>query len=154
MVTIARSRLRSSARAAAVKLLTDYAATLPAWKLQVYPGRPLSLFPPSAFVDRITESDESFTVRLNQRDVRVEVLVVHGLFDSAEAVAHADDFADEFLDWVTDRYHSAGANTLIRVSSIDDEPGWQPDWRPANREAGPDKVYYATRITLEGFAGG
>lgn len=152
MVTIARSRLRSAARAAAVKLLADYAAAASV-RLQVYPGRPASLFPPTGFVDRITENIESFTVRLNQRTASVDVVIVHGEFDSKEAVTHADDFADEFLDWVTDNYHAAGANTLIRVADMSDEPAWQPDWRPANREA-QDKSYYATRITLEGFAGG
>jgi hypothetical protein len=152
MVTITRSRLRADARAAAVKLLKDY-ATDAGVKLQVYPGRPASLFPPTAFVDRMPETDESFTVRLNQRFLSVEVLVVHGLFDSLEAVTQADAFADEFLDYVTDHYHAAGANTLIRVSSIEDVPAWEPDWRPANREVG-ERTFYATRITLEGFAGG
>jgi hypothetical protein len=152
MVTIARSRLRRDARAAAVTLLKAYAAAAGV-KLQVYPGRPASLFPPTAFVDRMPETDESFTVRLNQRTLSVEVLLVHGLFDSLEAVTQADDFADEFLDWVTDNSHAAGANTLIRVSGIEDIPAWEPDWRPANRDAAA-QTYYATRITLEGCAGG
>ena len=85
MVTIARSRLRRDARAAAVTLLKAYAAAAGV-KLQVYPGRPASLFPPTAFVDRMPETDDSFTVRLNQRTLSVEVLLVHGLFDSLEAV--------------------------------------------------------------------
>ncbi len=55
---------------------------------------------------------------------------------------------------MTDRYHAAGANTDIRVSAIEDQPAWEPDWRPANTTNGPNPTYSATRITLEGFAGG
>jgi hypothetical protein len=141
-------------RAAAVTLLTDYAANA-GTKLQVYPGRPKSLFPPTAFVDRISESLEypgSTTWR--QRTVRCDVIVIFGNFDSKEAVDQKDAFVDGFLDWATDNVHAAGANTTIGVTAVEDEPAWTPDWRPANTTNGPDPIYYATRLTLEGFAGG
>lgn len=148
---VTRLAFQTAVRAAAVDLLTDYAAT-EGLKLQVYPGRPSSLWPPSAFVDRITETIEPFTDTLNQRTPKVEVIVVHGLFDSADAVAQKDAFVDGFLEWVTDSIHAAGANTTIALVSVEDEPAWTPDWMPANTQA-RDKIYYATRLTLEGFAG-
>ena len=147
------SNLQASARAACVDLLTDFAAD-EGIKLQVYPGRPKSLFPPSAFVDRITETLEWSGTGWPQRTVRAEVVVVHGVFDSKEAVDQKDAFVDGFVYWVADNVHAAGANTTIGLVSVEDEPAWQPDWRPANTTNGPDPIYYATRLTLEGFAGG
>ena len=47
---------RADVRAAAAAFLTDY-ATDAGMRMQVYPARPASLFTPSGFVDRITESD-------------------------------------------------------------------------------------------------
>lgn len=149
MVVIERSRLQKQTRDAAVSLLKGYAAASGV-KLQVYRARPASIHAPTAFVDRMTETIESFTVTLNQRTVRAEVILVHGLFDSGEAVDQKDDFVDEFLDYVTDRYHEAGANTDIRVTSIEDLPDWVNDWFPPSEQ----RTWYATRITLEGFAGG
>lgn len=144
---------QAACRAAAVELLADYAASAGV-KLQVYPGRPKSLFPPTAFVDRISETIEYTGPTFQQRTPRVEVIVVHGLFDSKEAADQKDAFADGFIDYVTGEYHAAGANTLIALTSVEDEPAWTPDWEPANHTNGPQPVYYATRLTLEGFAGG
>jgi len=140
-------------RAAAVELLTDYAAT-DGVKLQVYPARPRSLFPPSAFVDRISETLEWSGTGWPQRTVRAEVMVVHGVFDTKEAADNRDAFVDGFIYWAASNYHAAGANTVLELSAVEDEPAWQPDWRPANTTNGPDPIYYATRLTLEGYAGG
>lgn len=150
---VVRIPFQAAMRGAAVDLLTDY-ATSAGVKLQVYPGRPASLFPPTAFPDRITETFEyPGAVTWRQRSPRVEVVVVHGVFDSKEAVDQKDAFVDGFLDYVTDRVHAAGANTTIGLVSVEDEPAWQPDWSPANLK-GAIAIYYATRLTLEGFAGG
>jgi hypothetical protein len=153
-MVVARISFQAAVRAAAVSMLTAFKDDA-GIKLQVYAGRPSSLWPPSAFVDRMTESivyPNSVTWR--QRTVRAEVLVIFGLFDSAEAVAQKDDFVDAFMDWVTDDVHAAGPNTTIALVAVDDEPAWTPDWRPANVTNGPNPTYYATRLTLEGFAGG
>jgi hypothetical protein len=151
---VTRIAFQAACRAAAVTLLADFAADF-GIKLQVYAARPRSLFPPTAFVDRITETVEyPGGVTWRQRTTRVEVMVVHGVFDSAEAVAQKDAFVDGFMDWATDRVHEAGAHTTIGLTAVEDEPAWQPDWRPANTTNGPDPIYYATRLTLEGFAGG
>ena len=157
MVVVARLAFQAAVRAAAVELLTTFAVSGD-WPLvqplQVYRGRPRSLLPPSAFVDRLTERDEyPSSVTWRRRTVRAECLVVFGLFDSGEAVDAKDAFADSFLDWVTDRYDAAGASTTIAVVEMVDEPAWTPDWRPANITNGPNPTYYATRVILEGFAG-
>jgi len=147
------SNLQATTRAACVKLLADFAVDIGA-KLQVYPARPRSLFPPSAFVDKISETLEWSGTGWPQRTVRAEVMVVHGVFDTLEAATQRDAFVDGFVYWIADDVHAAGANTTIGLTAIDDEPAWQPDWRPANTTNGPDPIYYATRLTLEGYAGG
>jgi len=151
---VTRIAFQAAMRAAAVSLLEDFKAAS-GTKLQIYPGRPSSLFPPAAFVDRLSEQAVyPGSVTWRQRTVRAEVVVVFGLFDSAAAVAQKDEFVDEFMDFVTDDVHAAGANTTIALVAVDDEPAWSPDWRPANVTNGPNPTYYATRLTLEGFAGG
>lgn len=142
-----RVAMQTQMRAAAVSLLESYAASVaPAIKLQVYPGRPRTLYPPSAFVDAINEPIITYT-GLRQRLVQAEVVLVHGLFDSAETVAHKDQFMDEFLDWVTDHHDEAANATLTSVVSTQDVPNFVPDWMPEEEQL----TYYATRITLEGL---
>lgn len=145
MPSATRVAIRTAMRAAAVACLTDY-ATSASLRLQVYPGRPASINTPTAFVDAISE-----TVNydgLNQRVPRAEVLVLHGLFDSKEAVDQGDAFVDGFIDWMFDNVHAAGASTLVAVVATDDDPAYIPDWlRPE-----VTRTYYATRITLEGLA--
>lgn len=141
--------LQAAVRAAAVELLADYAASA-GIGLQVYPGRPRSLFPPTAFVDRIVETIEYPGVMLQQRTPRCEMVVIHGLFDSKDATEQKDAFVDGLLEWVTANYHAAGANTLVAVVSVEDEPAYVNDWMPPAEQ----RTYYATRLTLEGYAGG
>lgn len=142
---MSRIAMQTAMRAAAVTELTAYAADASV-ALQVYPGRPRSINPPTAFVDRLTESI-NYT-GLNQRVPQAEVLVLHGLFDSKEAVTQRDAFVDGFVDWMLDRFHSAGANTLCAIVGIDDDPEYVPTWQPPDVQ----RTYYATRITLEGLA--
>lgn len=138
---------QADVRAAAVSLLTDYAANAGV-KLQVYPARPRSLNPPTAFVDGIRETIDYVGVMLRQRKPVADVLVVHGVFDSKEAADQKDAFVDGFLDWVTARYHEAGANTIVAVTETEDLPNYVPEWMPPEQRL----VYYATRLTLEGLA--
>lgn len=135
-------------RAAAVALLDAYKADATV-KLQVYPGRPRSLFPPTGFVDRIFERIVMTGPQMRQRFPSVVVTLVWGLFDSEEAVNQRDAFIDGFLDWVTSHYHAAGATTLIAPTLTEDLPGWQPSWLPDDQ-----RFYFATELTLEGYAGG
>ena len=138
----------AAVRAAAVDLLKDYAASAGV-KLQVYPGRPASLHPPTAFVDRIPESVE-YNGHLMQRRPRADVLVLFGDFDSKEAVTQRDAFVDGFLAWVRENFGAAGANTTLGLVSMEDEPTWTPDWMPRQQET--FRSYYAVRLTLEGYA--
>jgi hypothetical protein len=78
----------------------------------------------------------------------VEIVVLHGTFDSGDAVDQRDRFVDAFVDWVRTRFHAAGANTLLRVTSLEDDPTYVPDWLPPEQQ----RTYYGTRISLEGAA--
>jgi hypothetical protein len=143
---MSRPALQVSMRAACVALLTDYAAAATI-NLQVYPGRPRSLRPPTAFVDIIDETVD-YIGQIVQRHPTAEMFVLHGLFDSKEAADQRDAFVDGFLDWAIDRYHAAGANTLVAVRTVQDAPNYVPDWLPPEEQ----RTYYATRISLEGLA--
>lgn len=138
---------RADMRAAAVTLLEAYASAQ-SIKLQVYSGRPRTIAPPTAFVDRISEGLTYPGVTLHQRTPTVSVVVLHGLFDSKDTVEQGDAFVDGFLEYVATQYHAAGANTLIAGVSTDDDPNYVPDWLPPERQLS----YYATTISLEGFA--
>lgn len=133
-------------RAATVELLEEYRADAGIY-LQVHPGRPSKIATPSAFVDRIEEGFTYPGVTMVQRTPRVEVVVLHGFFDSRDTVAKRDVFCDGFLAWVIPRYHQAGANSLISVVAMDDDPEYEASW---SREE--PRTYYATRITLEGYS--
>jgi len=144
-VTI-RVQFQKLMRAAAVDLLTEFKADsgLP---LQIYRARPLSVNPPTVFVDRIREHLDYFGPTSRQRNVEADLVFLWGLFDSGDAADQRDATIDPFTDWVTDRYHAAGANTLIAVTDILDDPNFVPDWL---KSAEP---MYATTVTLGGFAG-
>jgi hypothetical protein len=149
-VTVTRIAFSTAIRAAAVDLLKDYAADV-SLKLQVYRARPATIFPPCAFVDRMSESIEyPGATTWRQRTPRVEVVVVHGIFDSGDAVDQRDRFVDGFLDWVTDNVHAADPNTTIGLVAVEDDPGYVNDWVKPEAQ----RTYFATRLTLEGFAGG
>ena len=137
---------RADVRAAAVTLLTDY-ATGAGLRLQVYPARPRTITPPTAFIDNVRE-ERTFTGHLVQRTPTVELIVLHGLFDSKDAVEQGDAFVDGFLAFVDDRYHAAGAATLIGAVSTEDNPTYVPDWLPPEQQ----RTYYGTQVNLEGFA--
>lgn len=138
---------REEYRAAAVAFLKDY-ATYADVELQVYPGRPRSIFPPCGFVDRFTTQYTPFTEHHFQQTPQVVVTILHGLFDSADAVAQADRFVDGFVAWAYANAHAAGANSLIWASNVEDVPDYVPEWLPSEQQ----RTYYATQITLEGFA--
>ena len=142
-----RIPFQTQLRAAAVELLTDYAADRDL-KLQVYPARPRSIFPPAAFIDRMNERMDFLGPVQYRRNPTVEVMVIHGLFDHKDAVDQRDAFVDGFLDWCADRFHAAGENTLMGAVSIEDDPSFVPDWQPPDVQ----KTYFATRISLEGLA--
>jgi hypothetical protein len=145
--------LRADARAAVVGFLTDYAAGAPGSpnsKMQVYPGRPATLNPPTGFVDNIRSTIAYSGPTLTQQTLTVEAIVLHGLFDSKEAVDQADAYVDGILEYQRTLYHDAGANTTIGLVNTEDEPNYVPDWLPPERQ----RTYYATRLDFEVYAGG
>jgi len=142
--------LQADYRAAAVEMLTDCAANASV-KMQVYPARPMTLYPPSGFVSEMGDSTEAFpgTSTLFQHTPLVELTLVWGTFDSEEAANQRDAFVDAYHAWVRARPHEAGARTLIGPRTLNDIPVFNPDW---GNEAQRNTSYYATRIVLEGFA--
>lgn len=142
---VVRVQYQTAMRAGAVTLLEAYAADAMT-RLQVYPGRPRSIYPPTAFIDAINET-LSYT-GLRQRSPQAEVVVIHGLFDTKEAADQRDAFVDGFIDWVTDNPDASGAGNLIWVPEVTDLPTFVPDWVPPEDQ----KAYYATRIVLEGLS--
>jgi hypothetical protein len=138
---------QSAMRAAAVQLLTDYADDHQL-KLQIYPGRPASIFPPSAFPDRMTERTTFTGPTLRQRLVSLELVVIHGLFDHKDTVAQRDAFVDGFSEYVADNRDAADPNSTLGAVTVADDPNYIPDWvRPELQ-----KSYFATIVTLEGLA--
>ena len=142
---MARYAMQTAMRAACVDFMEDYASAA-SIRLQVYPARPRTVFPPTAFVDSI---NETLTYDgLNQRHPTADVIVMHGLFDSKEAATQRDAFVDGFIDWAMDNFHGAGATTAIWANSVEDLPDFVNDWMPPAEQ----RTYYATRITLEGLS--
>ena len=136
---------QADVRAAAVTMLTNYAANAGV-RLQVYPARPRSIAPPTAFVNGIRETIDYTGLR--QRHPTADVVVIHGIFDSKEAADQKDAFVDGFLDWVWANIHAAGANTTIGAVETEDIPAYVPEWMPPEQQL----IYYATRVSLEGLA--
>jgi hypothetical protein len=144
---VARYALQTAVRAAAVSLLTDYAAsTSPPVRMQIYPARPRSVSPPTGFVDALREAVTH--TGLNQRTVSADVIVVHAIFDSKDAADQKDAFVDGFVDWSLDHLGEAGANTVLTLVATEDIPDYVPEWLPPEQQ----RTYYATRISLEGLA--
>ena len=138
--------MQAAMRAAAVALLEQYRTDAGIF-LQVWPGRPNKIATPTAFVESITETITYPGMTLVQRKPLAEVVVLHGFYDSKDTVAKRDAFNDGFLAWVIPRFHEAGANTLLAVTAMADDPDYIPTWTQDE-----PRVYYATRITLEGYA--
>lgn len=140
--------VQAANRAATVTLLGT-CATAASIKLQIYPGRPASIYPPTAFIDRMGDNTEDFpgSSTIFQHTPVVRVIAVWGLFDSKEAVDQRDAFVDAFHDTVRADPHAAGARSLLSPRTLDDLPAWVPDWMPEEQQ----RSYYATEITLEGF---
>jgi phenylpyruvate tautomerase PptA (4-oxalocrotonate tautomerase family) len=142
---------RASLRGAAITLLDGYKAANNGVLKQTHRARPMSIFPPCAFVDSISESIE-YTPAGAQRTPDVTIRFVRGVFDRADVADETDDLIDGFVDYVVDNRHAAGPNTLVTISSVDDDDGWIPDWVPEEQR----RPYYSTTATLsgEGLFGG
>lgn len=141
--------LQRDYRTAAMQVVGDYVQDAGIAPFQLYRARPAAIKAPAAFVDRMADRLEDFLApSIFQHLITVQVVVLHGQFDSGDTVDQRDRFVDGFLDWVRTRYHAAGANTLLRVAAVEDDPTYVPEWLPADRRL----IYYGTVITLEGQA--
>lgn len=136
---------RADVRAAAVTLLNGFRSANEGSLRQIYPGRPLSIHPPTAFIESITEAELAYTPAGIQRTPAVAIRLVRGVFDSEDSVESTDDLVDDFIEYVTDNRHSAGANSLFLVESVEDDPLWVPEWIPD-----PTRAYYSALVTLRG----
>ncbi len=139
---------QADVRAGVLQELSSYASAASV-KLQIYAGRPRSLQPPTAFVDVMRETIV-YSGHVMQRTVQVDIVLVHGSFDSADAAAQKDAFTDGFIEQVRDNtFSAAGANSTLGVVSTEDDPTFVPEWVPRDEQ----RTYYATRITLEAYQG-
>lgn len=139
-------------RTAALALLDAYKAANPDALKQTHHARPMSLFPPSGFVDAIVESSIDYTPAGTQRTPNVVIRFVRGTFDRGDVGDANDDLVDGFIAFVVDNRHAAGANTLSVITAAEDDDGWIPEWFPPDKQ----QAYYTTTVTLsgEGLFGG
>ena len=146
-----RIPFQSEVREGVVATLTEFKQDRDI-RAQVYGARPRSINPPTWFVDRVRETI-NFVGHIRQRTVQVDVVMIWGLYDSLEAARQRDDTVDAFTAWVSDRPHLVAANTGLEPRTIEDDPNYVPDWIVPGRD---DRLpmYFATTVTLEGFAGG
>jgi hypothetical protein len=135
---------RQEIRAATISLLEGYRADSGS-KLQIYPGRPKSIYPPTAFPESINEASILYTAGPRNRNPSVDIIWIQAEFDSEEAVTLQDAAVDDFIDWVTANSGAAGPSTLVTLSAVVDLPNYQPDWI-ANAP-----FYFASRLTLDGL---
>ncbi len=120
-------------------------------KLQIYRGRVRSINPPTAFIDVFDETFEDYTgVIWAAHHIRVEAIVLFGLFDSGEAVDQRDRFVDSFYEYALPLYHVAGGNSTFAVIRVTDDPVYVPDWLQPSEQ----RTYFGTRVIMEAFTRG
>ncbi len=141
---------------AAVSLTQNINSALEAFKtaeglnLQIYPGRPRTIFPPSIWQD-VRRDTISFRgvrdVNFMAHSLTSELVAVHGLFDTKEALEQRDAFIDAFASYIRANRDTglAGPNSVLLSMTITDVPNYVPDWVPEQEQT----TYYATLITLE-----
>ena len=134
-------------RAACLTTLGAYASANSV-ALNATPGRPKVISLPQAFVDRISEEVGHVVSPNLQRTVTAEVVLMHGLFDSGEAVDQRDAFVDGYITYLRTNRDSILTGTF-GVVGIEDDPVYVPDWM----DRAAQRPYFATRITLEAYMG-
>lgn len=141
------SGLQANGRAAAVAFMHDYGVDA-GLRLQTYPGRPASIKPPCGFVDTLRETYDFTGPTIIQRTLLIECIVLHGLFDTADAAAQKDAFVDGIVEWARTRYHQIDPNSVVGLVAATDLPAYVPDWVAPEYQ----RTYYATQLTFRGEA--
>lgn len=147
--------MRAAVRAAALTLLDGYKSANPDSLRQTFQARPLSIMPPSGFVDAIDEPDIVWTNAGMQRTPQVRIRLVRGNFSTGDVAEANDELVDGFIEYVRTNFHAAGPSTIVVVTAAEDDDGWVPEWiEPAPGTAA--RAYYSTIVTLsgEGLFGG
>lgn len=144
-----------AASVASVTLTSQITDALEAYKdlagirLNVYAGRPRTIEPPHAWIDARHDTISSIVAgSAMDHSAIVEVIVVHGLFDSESAVTQRDAWVDGFNSYLRDQLRGrglAGGNSVLERWRVDDIPNFTPDWLPERERT----TYYATLYRLE-----
>lgn len=118
-------------------------------RLNVYPGRPATIRPPHAWIDARHDVINSIVAGSAMDHVaNVELIVVHGLFDSRDAITQRDAWVDGFNTYLRNALRGeglAGGNSVLERWRVDDIPNYTPDWVPERDRT----TYYATLYRLE-----
>lgn len=143
MVTSVASATLTSSIMSALDAYRDSAGI----RLTTYPGRPVTITPPHAWIDERHDQITSIVAgSAMDHTATVHVVVVHGTFDSKEAVDQRDAWVDGFNSYLRDSLRGrglAGGNSVLESWSVDDTPDYTPSWTETAR------AYYATVYRLE-----
>lgn len=135
---------RQDVRSAFAGLLDSFKAANPTLLQQTYRARPGSFHPPLGYVGLINEPSIQHMSGVRRRQVRVQLVLVQGLYDNAETSDRQDVLADTFLDYLTANPHAINGRSVIDVPSMEDVE--------LTIQAAADKpplVYAATLVTVE-----
>jgi hypothetical protein len=136
------STFRADMRAAGLALLNGF-RTATGLIRQEYDAIPRSFKAPLGFVGDFAEPAISHTMSLRTRTPQMEIVLVVGVYDNAEAAHLQDQIVQGFMDYVSNRPHQVSGATLIQpISTRDTTLTLGVGERAAN--------YRATVVTVEG----
>jgi hypothetical protein len=103
---------------------------------QGYTARPASLHPPAFYLGGVEET-MTHMAGVRQLDQRIQVAIVRGLYDNAEAMEWLDEACDSLRNYLSDRPHAISNTTVLTpLSTVD-----------AELDYGNGTIYAATIIT-------
>lgn len=111
---------RADLRTALHTLLDSFHTANPTLVQHTYRARPGSFHPPLAYVGLFTEPTIRFTSGLRTRLLRVQLVLVQGLYDNAETADRQDVLADSFLDYLTANPHAVNPRSVLTPTGMED----------------------------------